>query len=94
MTDIEIQHDETARRFFTVLDGKEAYLAYAVSGEGVLDYRHTFVPPELRGRQIAGLLVAAAFAFAREHGYKVIPTCAYVAKQVERNPEYETLIAR
>ena len=94
MTGIEIQHDADAHRFFTVLDGKEAYLAYAVKDEGVLDYRHTFVPPELRGRQVAKLLVAEAFAYARENGFKVLATCSYVAKQAERNPEYGELTVR
>jgi len=94
MNSIEIQHDQDARRFYTVLDGKEAYLAYSVAEDGVLDYRHTFVPPELRGRQVAKLLVATAFAYARENGLKVIPTCSYVAKQAERNPEYGELTVK
>jgi predicted GNAT family acetyltransferase len=91
MNSIDIQHDPEAQRFYTILDGKEAYLAYSTRGEGVLDYRHTFVPPELRGRQVAKLLVAEAFAYARESGFKVVPTCSYVAKQVERNSEYAEL---
>ncbi len=94
MNSIEIQHDQEAHRFFTVLDGKEAYLAYAIADEGILDYRHTFVPPELRGRQVAKLLVAEAFAYARENGFKVIPTCSYVAKQAKRNPEFGELTVR
>ena len=91
MTSIEIQHDAKAHRFFTLLDGKEAYLAYSVAANGVLDFRHTFVPPELRGRQVAKLLVTEAFAFAREKGYRVIPTCSYVANQAERNPDFGEL---
>jgi predicted GNAT family acetyltransferase len=93
MNSIDIQHDPEAHRFYTILDGREAYLAYSIHGEGVLDYRHTFVPPELRGRQVAKLLVAEAFAYARDNGFKVVPTCSYVAKQVERNPDYAELIA-
>ena len=93
MTGFEIQHDRGAHRFFTVVDGKEAYLAYAVADDGTLDFRHTFVPPELRGRELARLLVAAAFAYAQEGGFKVIPTCSYVAKQAQRNDAYRTLIA-
>lgn len=93
MTDFEIQHDEAAHRFFTLVDGKEAYLAYAVASDGTLDFRHTFVPPELRGRDLARMLVAEAFAYAREGGFKVIPTCSYVAKQAQRNESYRTLIA-
>ena len=94
MNSIEIQHDLEAHRFFTVLDGMEAYLAYAVVGEGTLDFRHTFVPPELRGRQVAKLLVTEAFAYARDNGYKVIPSCSYVARQADKNPEFGEMVSR
>ena len=90
----KVQHDEKARKFFTVVDGHEAHLTYAVANETTLDYQHTYVPPELRGRQLAQELVAAAFAYARDKGFKVIPSCTYVQRQAERNEEYGKLTAR
>ena len=89
-----VQHDEQARKFFTVLDGHEAHLTYAVANETTLDFQHTYVPPELRGRQIAQDLVAAAFAYARDNGLRVIPSCSYVLRQAERNEDYGKLTVR
>jgi len=88
-----IRHDEQGGKFYVEVDGKEAHLIYAVVDGATLDFRHTFVPPELRGRQLAEQLVAAGFAYAREHGYRVVPTCSYVQRRVERDPDLKALTA-
>ena len=41
---------------------------------------HSEVPRELQGQGIAGLLAKAAFEFAEEENYRVLPTCSYVSK--------------
>ncbi len=89
-----IRHDEDRHTFSVVIEGREAHLVYARAGEQVLDFRHTFVPRELRGRRIAQRLVEHAFAYAREHGYRVIPTCSYVQRMVERTPGFAELTIR
>lgn len=86
-----IRHDERLGKFSIELDGSEAYLSYTVVDGTTLDFRHTFVPPELRGRQLAERLVAAGFAYAREHGYRVVPTCSYVQRRVERDAALRAL---
>jgi predicted GNAT family acetyltransferase len=87
----EIQHDEPAGKFFTILEGREAHLTYKVVDEHALDFRHTYVPVELRGRGLAKALVAAAFAHAGERGYRVIPTCSFVRWLADRVDEYGEL---
>ena len=89
---MDIQHDEARSRFFAVIDGHEAYIEYERKGDA-LDFKHTFVPPELRGQAVAGKLVAFGFDHVKQAGLKVIPTCSYVAKKVERTPEYKELTA-
>lgn len=54
---------------------------------------HTLVPPELGGRGIAGKLVDALIADAREQGFKVKPVCSYVTKAFEKHPEWNDLKA-
>jgi hypothetical protein len=93
MTTPPILHDETQHKFFVELDGQEAHLIYAVVDPTTLDFRHTFVPPELRGRQLAERLVKAGFAYARARGYRVIPTCSYVQRRVEQDPDLRALSA-
>jgi predicted GNAT family acetyltransferase len=54
---------------------------------------HTFVPGELRGRGLAEQLVRAALEHARAEKLRVVPACSYVAKYIERHPEYRALLA-
>jgi len=54
---------------------------------------HTVVPPEIGGRGIAGELVKALVADAREQGFRIDPQCSYVAVQFRRHPEWAELKA-
>jgi uncharacterized protein len=54
---------------------------------------HTFVPPEMRGRGVAQVLVEALVADAREQGFKIVPQCSYVAALFRRHPEWADLLA-
>ena len=46
----------------------------------------------LRGREIAARLTEAAFAYARDEGLRVVPTCSYTVLYVERHPEVRALV--
>uniref|UniRef100_A0A0E0KQT0 N-acetyltransferase domain-containing protein n=1 Tax=Oryza punctata TaxID=4537 RepID=A0A0E0KQT0_ORYPU len=96
---------EEARRFETP-DG-EAYLQYRLlaqprsssSDDGgataaaVMDMVHTYVPGSKRGRGLAARLCDAAFAHARRHGMRVLPTCSYISETyLPRNPEWNELV--
>ncbi len=81
---IDVQHDPARQRFFTVLDGHEAYLQYAPLDDGRVDFRSTFSPPELRGRGVAAALVSSALAWARAEGKDVVPSCSYVKSYLEK----------
>ena len=87
-----ITHDADGSRFTVRVDGQEAELDYRREGDR-LTILHTGVPPAIERRGIAGALVAAAFAFARQHGLKVHPACAYSEAWLGKHPEYEDLRA-
>ncbi|MBA3562645.1 MAG: N-acetyltransferase [Gammaproteobacteria bacterium] len=89
---MKIEHDEKRRRFVAQIEGGEAVLDYDRVADDTLDYKHTFVPPENRGRGIAGRLVRHALDYARDNDLKVIPTCPFVAAVIGDYPEYEALI--
>ena len=93
MTTLEIRHDEAQRKFVVRTDAGEAYLLYAPAGEATLDFQSTYVPFEARGRFLGSKIVRYALDYARDHGYRVIPTCWFVGTVVERHPEYRTLLA-
>lgn len=61
--------------------------------EGARDAEHTHVPEAMRGKGIAGQLVEALIADARSEGFKIIPSCSYVAAQFARHPDWADLRA-
>jgi uncharacterized protein len=90
---VQIHHDVEAHRFEARLAAGTAVLAYAPAGEGVLEIYSTYVPAAARGQGVAAGLVEAALAYARAGGYRVIPSCWYVAVWIRRHPEHADLLA-
>ncbi len=84
---IEVDHNPQEQCFSTVVDGYKAVLEYRTVDEQTLDFCHTFVPDELRGKGVAAVLAKAAFAYAKEHQVKVIPSCSYIATYMQRYPQ-------
>ncbi len=54
---------------------------------------HTIVPPEIGGRGVAGALVQALIADARDQGFGIVPQCSYVEAQFRRHPDWADLRA-
>lgn len=82
--DLAVVHNEADRCFEIFVDGYRAHLDYRQLDENTLDYCHTFVPDELRGRGVAGKLTAAALDYAKEQGLQVVPSCSYVEVFIKR----------
>jgi hypothetical protein len=89
VVDVPIAHEPG--RFVACVGDAEAYLLYERDG-GILDVRHTWTPPALRGRGLAARLTEAAVAFARREGLRLRPTCAYTRRYVAEHPELGALI--
>ncbi len=89
----DIRHEPARQRFVLDVAGAAAYLTYRTSAARVLDFDHTFVPPSARGAGIASQLTAHALAYARSGGYKVIPSCPFVASYLRRHPEFRDVLA-
>jgi predicted GNAT family acetyltransferase len=90
--DANVEHDPKRNRFVARFPEGDAELAYVRVAAGTLDLTHTFVPPALRGRGIAEALVRAALAHARQQHLKLIPTCPYVARWLDRHPQERELV--
>ena len=88
----EILHEVPEQRFVTQAEGHVARLDY-IEDEGRLTITHIIVPPEIGGRGIAGELVRAALAYARDAGLKVDPQCSYADAWMRRHPEFDVLRA-
>jgi predicted GNAT family acetyltransferase len=90
---LAVRHEPEARRFAAEMGGKTAYLTYRELDGRILDLDHTFVPREHRGGGIASQLTAEALAYARDRGYRVVPSCPFVAAYIGRHTEHRDLLA-
>lgn len=95
-TEITVTREGDASRGAYVIElsdvDRRAELTW-VERDGVRHANHTFVPPEMRGRGMAGKLVDALIADAREQGFRIAPDCSYVEAAFRRNPDWSDLRA-
>lgn len=80
-------NDQQQGSFFIMQDDRQiAELDFEVKNN-VLNAYHTGVRPELEGQGIAAKLFDEMVKYAREHNYRVIPTCSYVLAKFRRHPD-------
>lgn len=84
---IEVEHNPQKQCFSAVVDGHQSILEYRTVDAQTLDFHHTYVPDALRGRGVAALLAKAGLAFAKQQGFKVIPSCSYIEAYLQRHPQ-------
>lgn len=87
-----ITHQPAAQRFELTESGETAYLSYAILPDGTHDFQHTLVPPPIGGRGIGTRLVHAALEHAKEHNWRVQPSCPFVRSYITRHPQYADLL--
>lgn len=90
---MSIVHNEQTQRFELEKDGFTAYLSYEQVDNTTLDYQHTIVPEQLGGQGIGSQLVDFALKYAQQQQFKVIASCSFVARYIEKHPEYAPLMA-
>jgi len=86
-----VTHNPDASRFEINQDGHFAECVYRRQGD-LLVLVHTEVPAALQGLGLAGQLVKAALAFAREQKLRVRPSCSYAVTYMRRHPETQDLL--
>lgn len=95
--EIEItRHDQgDSGEYRALVAGSDAIgrLQWVRRADGARVAEHTLVPAEIGGRGYAGELVKALVADAREHGFKIVPQCSYVAAKFDEHPEWADLRA-
>lgn len=68
-------------------------LSWRNEAGNVRNANHTLVPREIGGQGVAARLVEKLVSDAREQGFRIRPTCSYVERKFERNPEWNDLRA-
>ncbi|RYZ20536.1 MAG: N-acetyltransferase [Chitinophagaceae bacterium] len=90
---MEIRNNPSARRFETEVDGEAAFIEYRMQGD-IIALLHTWVPPALEGRGIAGALAKWSLEWVKEHKVPLLVYCPYVKKWMEKHPEYDGLLQK
>ncbi|MFN6970452.1 MAG: GNAT family N-acetyltransferase [Rheinheimera sp.] len=85
MSTTAIQHHPELQCFILEWQGQQARLDYQLrvataSSSASVDFNHTFVPPEFRGRGLAQQLVEFGLQWAAEQHLQVSASCWYVDK--------------
>ena len=88
---IPVVDNPEASRFEAHVDGHVALVSYIKHGDSII-FTHTEVPKELQGRGLAGILARAVLDRARAEGWRVVARCPFIAKYIERHPEYQSLL--
>jgi predicted GNAT family acetyltransferase len=81
-----------ASRYELRLNGQLIGLAAYRRREGRIAFTHTEVEDVLEGRGFGTRLAAAALADAERQGLEIVPLCPFIARHIERHPEYERLV--
>jgi uncharacterized protein len=88
-----MEHRPERTRYEAAVAGELAgFVEYRVV-DGALDLVHTEVLPAYEGRGVAGRIAQFALDDARRQGRKIVPTCSYIARYVERHPDVQDLVA-
>ena len=79
-------------RFELDLGSGVAFIDYRREGK-LLVLTHAEVPPALTGRGAGSRLVRATLDEVRRRGERVVPRCPFIARFIERHPDYADLVA-
>lgn len=77
---MRIERNDEKKRFEAIGDdgATMGWIVYEPDAEGRLAATHTMVLPEHRRKGVAGQLLDALAAYARERRTKIVPVCPYV----------------
>lgn len=93
--DITVERDGGRGVYLLALpDSEPARLTFVEHGAGHMIIDYSFVPPRYRGRGVALKLIRRAVEDARAGGYRITPTCGYVASEFRRHPDWNDVLHR
>jgi predicted GNAT family acetyltransferase len=93
---IQFETNAKGGRYFVPMpNGEDSRLTYVTVSDDHIIANHTFVPVPYRGDGIAEAMVERLIADARTHGWKITPTCWFVADEISRHaPEWDDVLKR
>ncbi len=93
MSDPELIKNSDENRYELRLDDQRVgFIDYRNAGEAV-ELVHTQVDPAHAGKGYAAMLVNFALSDIQDDDGLVEPTCTYVARYIERHPEFGSMVS-
>ncbi|MDO5736320.1 MAG: GNAT family N-acetyltransferase [Propionibacteriaceae bacterium] len=92
MSDTELVKNDDDKRYELHLDGERIGSIDWVRDDLVVELLHTEVDSAHGGKGYAAMLADFALSDIRDAGLTVRPTCSYVARHIESNPEYGSIV--
>ncbi|MFD9704593.1 GNAT family N-acetyltransferase [Lentzea sp. NPDC059081] len=87
-----VTNNEAESRYEVHVDGELAGFLEYRDVSGVLALVHTEVGEEYGGQGLGAQLAKFALDDAQARGVKVSPLCPFVAKYIEKHPEYRVTV--
>lgn len=88
----ELKHENN--RFFKVVNDLEAEIEYEMLDSSTIEFYHTYVPPELRGKGLAQELIKAGLDYAIKNNFRIIPSCSAVQRFINMHEEYKAYLSQ
>ncbi|GAA5072579.1 hypothetical protein HNP84_003801 [Thermocatellispora tengchongensis] len=90
--EIAVADNPEAARFEITVDGALAGFAeYRLKDDRIV-FTHTEIDPAFEGQGLGSRLAAAALDASRDTGLTVVPRCPFIARYIDRHPEYRSLL--
>ena len=91
-TSHQIRKNEAAKRYEMDVDGKIAYIDYAMAPDKIF-LTHTEVPESLEGQGIGSKMVKLVLEEVKQSGKALMPLCPFVASYIRKHPEWKEIVA-
>lgn len=93
--DVTVSHNSEKNRYEAAVKGQEAgFIEYVPREDGVVELPHTEVDKAYEGQGVGGQLVQQTLDQLRALDKKVVPSCPFVAKWIEKHPDYQDMVAQ
>lgn len=88
----EFKVNESENQFELHVGNDVAFLEFHKEDDKIF-MTHTEAPEVLQGTGAAKELVQNALQYSRDNSLTVVPSCSYVAKYINRNPEWSDILS-
>lgn len=90
----EFSYDAEQDRYVVGVDGRRAGFTAAIpQPDGTILFNHTIIDDEFQGQGLSSKLIKYALDDVRANGNKIHATCSAVLHFLEKDPEYQDLVA-